>query len=239
VRRAIVRRLGFKSRPPRSPWLDETFALGRIVSLRPDVVLDIGANEGQFVERLRARGYLGRVISFEPQAKAHAALCERASKDANWECHHLALGDSAGTLPMHVSAFSLSSSLLPIGKLHVDLMPQTAEIGTEEVPVIRLDQWPGCAGLESRRVFVKLDVQGYELPVLRGMGLLLAKVEGALVELNFCPLFDGQSQYYEVIGQLESAGLRLAGLTAVNLHPSTSDYLWGDGLFLRSRRADG
>ena len=49
-------------------------------------------------------------------------------------------GEAAASLPMHVSAFSPSSSLLPIGRLHVELMPQTQEIGVEMVTVVRLDE---------------------------------------------------------------------------------------------------
>jgi FkbM family methyltransferase len=233
IRRALKQRLSAPKPPPRSPWEDEDTVFRRIAALRPDVVLDIGANTGQFVDRLRKGGYTGRVISFEPQGSVFEALKKRVEAAAEWECHRLALGDAASTLAMHVSAFSPSSSLLPIGKLHVDLMPQTAEIGVETVQVIRLDQWPEAVRLADRRLFMKIDVQGYELPVLRGMGSLLLQVDGALVELNFSPLFDGQSKYWEVMGALEAAGLRFVGLTGVQLHARSADFLWADAFFVR------
>jgi FkbM family methyltransferase len=201
--------------------------------MTPDVVLDIGANEGQFVDGVRAAGYQGRVVSFEPQRLVYEALQRKAQQHPGWECHHLALGDAEGRLPIHVSAFSLSSSLLPIGRLHVDLMPQTAEVGTEEVPIVRLDQWSGASSLKGRRLFMKLDVQGYELPVIRGATDILPYVEGALVELDFATLFDGQSLYYEVMSALEQAGLRFVGLCGGNVHPDTHDLLWADGFFVR------
>jgi len=226
-------RLGLKEQPAVSPWADESFALGRIAALSPDIVLDVGANEGQFVNKLRACGYSKRVISFEPQQRVFAELSRRAATTDNWECHRFALGDRRTTLDMHVSGFSPSSSLLPIGRLHVEVMPQTAEVGTETVDVIRLDEWEGVPALAGKRLFLKLDVQGYELPALRGMGQLLERMEGALVELNFRSLFDGQSQYFEVMALLEGAGLHLAGLTGINTHPVLHDFLWGDAVFFR------
>lgn len=233
VLRATLARMNRTVVPADLPWLTDEGIYRDVVRLAPDVVLDVGANEGQFVTRLRGHGYRGRVVSFEPLAGPFAALRRRAAADPAWECHQLALGETDAVLPMHVSGFSLSSSLLPIGKAHVDLMPHTAEVRTEEVRVARLDDWARAHGVAGRRVFLKIDVQGYEVPVLRGAGDLLRDVVGAVAELNFAPLFDGQSRYHEVLAALDAAGLRLAWLTGINTHPETGEYLWADALFRR------
>jgi hypothetical protein len=57
-----------------------------------DVVLDVGANVGQFGESLRAGGFLGKIISFEPLSAAYEALAVKAEADGNWDTHHFALG---------------------------------------------------------------------------------------------------------------------------------------------------
>ena len=230
--RSALRRTGRDIVRVPPSWASDDYVFRQIADLRPDVVLDVGANEGQFVCRLRAGGYSGKVISFEPQSEPFAALRTRAGLDPEWECHQLAVGDAAATLPMHVSAFSQSSSLLPIAHLHVDLMPQTLEIGREVVTVARLDELPLAADLSNRRAFLKLDVQGYELRALHGAGDLVRSFAGALVELNFSSLFIGQSKYYEVMAALELAGLRFVRLSNANFHPQTGDLLWADALFL-------
>jgi FkbM family methyltransferase len=233
VTRVALARSGRVLIPADQPWAPPDYPIRFVAKRNPDVVLDIGANQGQFAVALRAAGYAGRLVSFEPQPDAFAALQARTAGDPAWECHQLALGDAEGTLPMHISGFSESSSLLPIGKTHVDLMPTTAEVGTLSVPVKRLDQVADGLGLAGRRFFLKLDVQGYETPVLRGAGEWLRRADGAVVELDFAPLFDGQSVYYEVMAALEAAGLRFVALVNYNLHPTTAEFLWADGLFAR------
>src|SRR5437879_8728627 len=81
--RDVVRKLGYDvSR--RTPGLVD-FLQHRGVR----TVVDVGANEGQFGLWLRARGYAGRIISFEPTSVAFQMLRIRAARDANWQVHQL------------------------------------------------------------------------------------------------------------------------------------------------------
>jgi FkbM family methyltransferase len=234
---AVRRALAARNRavvPADLPWVDGDFVHRVIRQRGVGELFDIGANEGQFALRLRQSGYAGRLISFEPQPGPYAALCKLAASDASWECVNLGLGEAPAKLEMHVSGWSVSSSLLPIGRRHVELMPATAEVGTVSVDVVRLDDWvAGRGGLGSGPLFLKIDVQGYEGPVLRGGETTIASADGALVELNFADLFEGQTKYFEVMRHLEQAGLRFCGLFEVNLDPQTRAALWADGLFLR------
>ena len=62
-----------------------------------DLVLDVGANAGQFSSELRSVGYQGSLVSFEPLSVAHRALSEVASRDAKWLVHPRgAIGDIDG-----------------------------------------------------------------------------------------------------------------------------------------------
>ena len=48
-------------------------------------ILDVGANEGQFVKELRFYGYKDKVVSFEPLLEAHKKLTEISKNDNDWE----------------------------------------------------------------------------------------------------------------------------------------------------------
>src|SRR3954465_2500661 len=99
---------GYTAVPADRPWAPPDQAVRFIAAHRPDAVLDIGANAGQFAAALRGVGYRGRLISFEPQPPAFASLKAKADADPTWECHQVALGEADGDLPMHMSAFSES-----------------------------------------------------------------------------------------------------------------------------------
>ena len=68
---------------------------------------------------------------------------------------------------MHVSAREDSSSLLPVGEGQVSAFPGTDEVGTTNVEVRTLDSVMANRDLE-KPALLKVDVQGFELPVLRG-----------------------------------------------------------------------
>ena len=85
----------------------------RILSeLAIDLVLDVGANRGQYARELRAGGYGGRSLSFEPLPDAFAELAESLSPDPLWDGLPIALEDDDGRVEIHESANSVSSSIL-------------------------------------------------------------------------------------------------------------------------------
>src|SRR4030067_262167 len=74
--------------------------LGRILEyLGIDLVFDIGAHEGQYAKGLRALGYHGRIVSFEPQETVYKRLIETSRGDPSWEvAPRAAVGDHNGEL---------------------------------------------------------------------------------------------------------------------------------------------
>lgn len=77
-----------------------------------DLVVDVGANEGQFAADLRQHGYQGKIISFEPISSAFAILQETAAADRNWEVKNLALGTQNTEQTIYVSDDSAFTSFL-------------------------------------------------------------------------------------------------------------------------------
>src|SRR5271165_3965632 len=58
-----------------------------------DLVIDVGANVGQYAKGLRKDAYAGWIVSFEPIAAAYKELAALADKDAQWKAMNMALGD--------------------------------------------------------------------------------------------------------------------------------------------------
>jgi FkbM family methyltransferase len=120
----------------------ETRALVRILEHHGiTVVLDVGANVGQYATRLRQGGWAGRIVSFEPLPTARVALEQAAASDPLWDvAPPMALGASAGTATLNVSPESDMSSTLPFLPEMADLLDSAAYTGTVTVPLARLDE---------------------------------------------------------------------------------------------------
>ena len=86
--------------------------------------LDVGANTGQFAQDLRASGYRGHIVSFEPLSDAHAALLVTASWDPLWDvADRCAVGAGDRWAEINIAGNSYSSSLLPMLDLHREAAP--------------------------------------------------------------------------------------------------------------------
>src|SRR4051812_38073832 len=82
--------------------------------LQVNVVLDVGANRGQFAQRVRRLGYAGRIVSYEPVSTTLPELRRAADADPDWLVEDFALGDRDSTAEINVAAGPGSlSSLLP------------------------------------------------------------------------------------------------------------------------------
>ena len=77
-----------------------------------DLVLDVGANTGQFAAKLRSAGFAGEIVSFEPLAAEHRQLVSAASRDPKWHVHERgAVGNRDGEITINVAGNSVSSSV--------------------------------------------------------------------------------------------------------------------------------
>ena len=217
------------------PARSEAARLARLLdSHNIDLVLDVGANQGQYARYLRSIGYRGRIVCFEPLADAFTILCKFAKNDNKITiAPRMALGDLNATVSINIAANSESSSLLSVSATHIKADPQVKSIGTETVPLYRLDEVANDYVADAKSVFLKIDVQGYELSVLRGAAGILPRIIGLQLELSLEPLYEEEPLYKEMIETVESAGFEL-----YDINPCFSDNVTGktyqlDGIFFR------
>jgi FkbM family methyltransferase len=203
-----------------------------LAAKRINLVVDVGANSGQFGQWIRKVGYKGRLISFEPLPAAHARLREAASSDNLWTvAPRMALGRESGTININVAANSVSSSILPMLAAHVDAAPQSAYTAVETTPLNRLDDV--CTLLGSDHLLLKIDVQGYEKAVLDGAPKLLTKCEAIMLEMSLKPLYQGQSLAIDLWGYLRRKGFEACYFHPGFCDPRSKQMLQMDGIFIR------
>jgi FkbM family methyltransferase len=202
-----------------------------------DVVIDVGANIGQFGKSLRAKGYRGRIVSFEPVESAFQTLSKKAAADGNWEAHHCGLGVASGEAVIHVAELSVFSSILPSTGVAAQHDNRTAVERTETIHIHTLDQV--AAGL-SGKILLKIDTQGYEKQVIEGGRQTISRVKGILMELPIIHLYEGEWQFHEAVKFMAEAGFIPAQIQPVNYHGKDNVSLVDVNCLFRPRdHADG
>lgn len=185
---------------------------------RIDVLLDVGANIGQFAQSMRALGFQGTIVSFEPLSSAFAQLKNAAAKDPLWLCENYAIGEREGTKIINISANSVSSSFLEVRDIHLRVAPSAQYVGTEEVTMKTLDSVVPRLVPDDAMTFLKIDTQGYERHILQGADNVLNRIVLMQIETSLFSQYEGDSTICEMICYLDKAGFY-----PVSIEPGFSD----------------
>jgi len=142
-----------------------------------DIFIDVGANVGYVTAHaLSALGKRGKVYAFEPVKKYADELrvMERLNRGRTVRVEECAVGDRNGWATINLCTHKDNigmSSILPLVSGHG---------GTFEARLIRLDDYLEANGIGPVRL-VKIDVEGYEYPVLKGLRNCLGRDRPAVI----------------------------------------------------------
>ncbi len=206
-----------------------------LLSLGIDLLLDVGANTGQYAMQARRNGYAGAIVSFEPLPDAHAALVRNAADDPGWTVHErCALGAAPGMVEIHVSENSQSSSILPILDTHLQAAPASRTVGTCQTPLQTLDTvFPGH-GRGDLRTYLKIDTQGFESEVLKGAEHALGRIIAVEVELSTTQLYQDQPTYPYFLDFFTGRDFGLWSLSPGFFNKRSGRMLQFDAVFVRN-----
>jgi FkbM family methyltransferase len=195
-------------------------------------IIDVGANAGQFCIAASRTFAAAKIFSFEPNPASFEQLTRTTASTPSISCRQLAIGDADGEISLRINSHSHSSSVLPLAESHKSAFPSAREVGEVQVPIRTLD---GLFSAEiEHRSLLKVDVQGYEMAVLKGAADLLKKLDYVVLEVSFAPLYEGEATFDEICEEMRRAGMRLQAPVGWLRDPKTGKFIQMDALFCRS-----
>jgi FkbM family methyltransferase len=198
-----------------------------------NLIFDIGANDGEYGYLLYKSGYTGELVSFEPMAAPYTKLKSLAARYRGWQvAPRCAVGETSGEIEINVSQNSFSSSILPMLKSHSDAAPQSVYLGKEKL-LKTLDELAPQWLTPQKKLFLKIDTQGYEAHVLAGATQTLRQAQGLYLEMSLVPLYEGQVLFDELLDRIRSYGFTLWSIEPEFADPRTGRLLQVNGVFFR------
>ena len=188
-------------------------------------IVHIGAHYGEEIQEYVDNG-IQNIAVFEPLSKNFDVLAERL-KDVNADIqgYQVALGSKKGTATMYLSSNEAQSSSILKPKEHLNHHPDVTFDGIEQVEVSLLDDYDFG---ESN--FINMDVQGYELEVLKGGKETLKKVDYVYCEVNRGEMYEGNAMIDEIDQYLSEYGFK-----RVETYWPEIWYKWGDALYIKQK----
>jgi FkbM family methyltransferase len=194
-----------------------------------DLVIDGGANRGQWASEVRAKFNDLPVISIEPVNAAFQVLTRSTQSHKNWTALNVALGKESSTALMNVASNGEQSSSLLKPSSHLVHYPTVGFHDTQTTNVITLDSID--IPIESK-IYLKLDLQGNELAALQGATATLEKVLAIEIEMTTIQMYEGQGTFLEVANFLANHGFSLFSFADSFRDPSGQS-IYVDVIFAR------
>ena len=199
-----------------------------------ELLFDVGANFGQYAMHTRESGYKGKIISFEPLPDAYEKILKNSKNDPLWTIHkRCALGSGISKMEINISQNSQSSSILSMLHSHSSAAPESSYIGKTKTDVITLDSIFDSYRKNDEKILLKIDVQGFESEVLKGLALNLKNIFAVEIELSVVPLYEKQELCNYFFSFFEKNGFTLWSLVPVFQRDETGELLQFDAVFVR------
>ena len=207
------------------PWLK---------NLNFKTILDIGANEGQFADKMHSLFPETMIYSFEPIPEAFDQL-EKNFKDIEQiKGFNLALGDAAGEITFNKNESTASSSFLEMTDTHTESFDFAVKTSPITVKVETLDNVMSREKTDLP-MLIKIDVQGFEEKVIKGGMDTIRMADMVICEVSFTELYKGQLLFDDTYQLFKNMGFSYAGSIEQLRSPDTNRILQADAIFIKRK----
>jgi FkbM family methyltransferase len=193
----------------------------------PNVILDVGANRGEWARMAAAEFPNAKFILIEPQPEMHDALRSFLAAKPGSVLHAVAAGAEETTLPMTIlpggdgSTFVLSEQEALAARYERRAMP----VRTIDAILRESDMPPP--------ELAKLDIQGFEIPALQGASMLMGMTEVFVLEVSFFVPESRGTDFAAVVRFMNDAGYKLYDFCGFLPRPFDHALGQADAIFVR------
>lgn len=206
---------------------DMEWSMGNLARLgfRPRCSLDLGAYKGEWTDLCLKIFPTTRVLMIEVQPHLIVALRDKAARSHGSieVCEALLGAREAPDVTYYLA--DTGTSALREAQPSVPAVQAKARLRTLD-GVVRDLGWPSVD-------FLKIDVQGYELEVLRGASDTLRTSEVVLMECNLIPIYEGAPLLAETIRFMDDHGFRVYDICSCIRRPRDRALWQSDLIFVR------
>lgn len=196
-----------------------------------NTIIDVGANEGQFALKIKLVFPTADIHCFEPLNEPYKILENRFKDDATVHLYKYGIGALDEDKDIFVNNYSPSSSLLEMLDLHKENFDFAKEVHQERISVRQLDSF--FRDNIKGKTLLKIDVQGYEMFVLKGGQNTLQQADVLIIETSFYPLYAGQPLFEDIYEYLSKSGFRYIGNMEQLYSPQSNKVLQADAVFVK------
>lgn len=196
-----------------------------------DFIVDIGANDGQWIKQVRKKGFTGFALCIEPIESNYQNLVSK--KIYNTQTINCAVGDKNGFIDINVASnYGLSSSILELDSAHKNAAPNIKYVAKARVKIYKLSKI--LEKYKYRNIYIKIDTQGYEFNVLKSINdENFKKIHAFEIETNIVSTYKGCYLIEDVIKFLRKKGFKPLRLENGLGMPSFGQQLQVDIIFVR------
>jgi len=230
----MIRKIKSKIRNNFQTYLSQT--LNHLPNHGSVTLVDIGA-AGSIEPRWKPYTKHINYIGFEPDKRSREALLNKKNDFIDYKIYPYALSKKNEVRTLNLCKTPTVSSLYNPNEKFIDRFPNSNRfmvVGTEKMSCIKIDE----VDIEMAD-FLKIDIQGGELDVIKGGQKTIKNTFGLEIEVEFINLYSNQPLFGDICNELSANGFEFFdfvnlirwGRSSYNSH---GQCVFGDALFLRS-----
>jgi FkbM family methyltransferase len=191
-------------------------------------VIHVGAHYGEEYNDYKDCG-VAKIVFVEPASDTFKKLYGKFHTYPDVKLMQWAFGEEATVRRMHIETVNegQSSSLLK-PKLHLQQFPDITFDSTEIVQIRPMDQFAWLRSGDYN--FLNMDVQGYELNVLKGSGKTLEKIDYIYTEVNRDEVYEGCARIEQLDDYLHNYNFQRVETCWCN---GGNEGTWGDAFYIK------